>query len=879
MAFVIETRFLPLRICSYGSLRNDAYEKGGRKNGIQKARMTTTPFSFLQRRKAYDSSTVSLRAAPFTYSHWLKYSFSFFLTRRHRYTDLVSISPPALHCPKRWISFQPSSSSSFSTTAPSRPGTLVTTTAFTTTSGTSAPLSNFSSPFFSSWTPRKVASIQALGEDIFSRGNVHLKNVKHLHFLPEGLHSFPEVCFIGKPNVGKSSIISCLLHNAVLGRGGKYAGTTRLLKFFNVGDAIALVDTPGYGGWKLKKGTSSRQRKLLPAIRAQAFAILFRYLALRWRGKGLKRVYWVMEANAGSSSMCFQPRDEEILAFLQKERIPFTVILSKIDRHWRCFQEYRTSANRSTKNQFMVDKDGVPQLYSSCSTSSLVSSPSRNEKRIEGIGDASNQSPLSFFRAGVQRNMKEIFHFLGSEQIPILCVSANRFQPQRSLYMDSLRCDIVYQCVADLPDDSWSYNDLHEMSYAPPTADDLQDVQLQYPVESFVVPNDNNVSLAQMVDRHEKEKAKLLGRRDLTRQILPYTLPQSFGKPSVSSIGMVDKREGPERNHRVRKKAMETSVVREEKPPVFSSLAKSSPSFQNILDRSSAKEENRVGLLSHLLVRRKLLNSVSGELTSSIPEVVPPPNSTSFLPCNASNSSVPGENKELFLATIDKAASVLEEKTKYHSGWNCVPSPSGLMPSSNSFAAVNGVRIPSTLVPTCLEQTLKVDSDEIVSFAMKSGAGGFESLMVEEYLGDSDPESCTSFLEHSSIAKIQAGLEVHPDGTQKYSVFGDFSFPPFVGRHPSVRKKREKELLQKYVDRHRKNRSVALSAEGYMCPWLSASGKIGNIRSSVVGFVGGGRSGAVMKGLKESGFGGKSYSAGTLKHRGRATKKTGFWAT
>lgn len=882
MIFLNETRFLPLRICGLSALRDGTYENGSRKFGLQRVRKTTTPFSFLGRRKGYESKTDSLCAAPFTYLHLWNYSFSFFLTRRHGYIDLLSISPPVLHCPKRWISFQssPSSFSSFSAIASTRPEALVRSTAFTTTSATSASLlSNLSSPFSSSWTPRKVASIQALGEDIFSRGNVHLKNVKHLNFLPEGLHSFPEVCFIGKPNVGKSSIISCLLHNAVLGRGGKFPGTTRLLKFFNVGDAIALVDTPGYGGWKLKKGTSSQQRKLLPAIRAQAFAILFRYLALRWRGKGLKRVYWVMEANAGSFSMCFQPRDEEILAFLQKERIPFTVILSKIDRHWRCYQENRTSGNKSTKNHLMADKEMVPQLYSFRSTSSLVSSSYRTDKGIKSIVDASNQNPFSFFRAGVQRNMMEIFDFLGSDQIPILCVSANRFQPQRSLYMDSLQCDIVYQCVADLPEDSWSYKDLHAMSYSPPTADDLQAVQLEYPVESFVVPNNNNVSLAQMVDRHEEEKARLLGRRDVTRQILSRTLSQSIEELSLPPIGMVDKQEDSEQNHSVRINAMDTSVVREENPPVFSSVDHSSPSLRKILDRSNGKEENSVGLPSHLLTRRKLRKCVNGELTPSIPEVVLPSNSTSFLSCNASTSPLSGENKGLFLATIDKAASVLEEKSRCHSEWNGVPFSFDLMPSSNSFTAVNGVRIPSTLVPTCLEQTLKVDSDDIASFAMKSGAGGFESLMTDEYLGDSDPERCTSFLEHSSIAKIQAGLEVKPNGTQQCSVLSGSSSPSFVGKHPSVRKKREKALLRKYVDRHRKERSATLSAEGYMCPWLGASGKVGNSGSSVVGFGGGGRSGAVMKGLKKSGFGGKSYSAGTLKHRGRATKKTGFWAT
>ncbi len=56
-----------------------------------------------------------------------------------------------------------------------------------------------------------------------------------------------EVAFIGRSNVGKSSVINCLTENKHLAKTSKTPGRTRLINFFTVNEAVRLVDLPGYG--------------------------------------------------------------------------------------------------------------------------------------------------------------------------------------------------------------------------------------------------------------------------------------------------------------------------------------------------------------------------------------------------------------------------------------------------------------------------------------------------------------------------------------------------------------------------------------------------------------------------------------------------------
>ncbi|EMS70939.1 ribosome biogenesis GTP-binding protein YihA/YsxC [Ruminiclostridium cellobioparum] len=58
---------------------------------------------------------------------------------------------------------------------------------------------------------------------------------------------YPEIAFVGRSNVGKSSIINTLVNRKSLARVGGTPGKTRQINFYNVNDTFYLVDLPGYG--------------------------------------------------------------------------------------------------------------------------------------------------------------------------------------------------------------------------------------------------------------------------------------------------------------------------------------------------------------------------------------------------------------------------------------------------------------------------------------------------------------------------------------------------------------------------------------------------------------------------------------------------------
>lgn len=78
-----------------------------------------------------------------------------------------------------------------------------------------------------------------------------IKSAAKVGEFPES--SLPEVCFIGRSNVGKSSVINALLNRKNLVKVGKTPGKTRLLNFFDVDEKLVFVDLPGYGYAKVSK--------------------------------------------------------------------------------------------------------------------------------------------------------------------------------------------------------------------------------------------------------------------------------------------------------------------------------------------------------------------------------------------------------------------------------------------------------------------------------------------------------------------------------------------------------------------------------------------------------------------------------------------------
>ena len=73
----------------------------------------------------------------------------------------------------------------------------------------------------------------------------------------------PTVVFAGKSNVGKSSVINCLLNRKNLARVGSAPGKTTNINYFLVGEAVWFVDLPGYGYAKVSQAERDRWGRLM----------------------------------------------------------------------------------------------------------------------------------------------------------------------------------------------------------------------------------------------------------------------------------------------------------------------------------------------------------------------------------------------------------------------------------------------------------------------------------------------------------------------------------------------------------------------------------------------------------------------------------------
>ena len=79
--------------------------------------------------------------------------------------------------------------------------------------------------------------------------------------LPE--HNLPEIAFAGKSNVGKSSLINGLMNRKSLARTSAQPGKTQTINFYNINDAMYLVDLPGYGYAKVSKEVKEQWGRLI----------------------------------------------------------------------------------------------------------------------------------------------------------------------------------------------------------------------------------------------------------------------------------------------------------------------------------------------------------------------------------------------------------------------------------------------------------------------------------------------------------------------------------------------------------------------------------------------------------------------------------------
>ena len=125
--------------------------------------------------------------------------------------------------------------------------------------------------------------------------------------------NIPEYAFIGRSNVGKSSLINMLTNNKKLAKTSSTPGKTRLINHFLINDTWHLVDLPGYGYAKASKSEKKEFQKLISD-----------YFKIR---KQLILAFVLIDSRHGAQKI-----DIEFMKWLTLNDIAFAIIFTKIDK-------------------------------------------------------------------------------------------------------------------------------------------------------------------------------------------------------------------------------------------------------------------------------------------------------------------------------------------------------------------------------------------------------------------------------------------------------------------------------------------------------------------------------------------------------------------
>ena len=123
----------------------------------------------------------------------------------------------------------------------------------------------------------------------------------------------PEVAFVGRSNVGKSSLLNAIVGDRNCARVSKQPGRTQQINFFTIQDRISLADLPGYGYAAVSKKTrKSWDRLILDYLRGR---------------QNLRRIFMLIDSRHG-----IKANDEEIMDILDDSAVVYQIVLTKIDK-------------------------------------------------------------------------------------------------------------------------------------------------------------------------------------------------------------------------------------------------------------------------------------------------------------------------------------------------------------------------------------------------------------------------------------------------------------------------------------------------------------------------------------------------------------------
>jgi len=123
--------------------------------------------------------------------------------------------------------------------------------------------------------------------------------------------TLPEIAFVGRSNVGKSSLVNALTGQSALARVSRTPGRTRQINFFELGERLMLVDLPGYGYASAPEGERRTWQPMIEALKER---------------QSLRGLFVIVDARRGLTS-----GDEGLLDW-SAPRHRLHVLLSKADK-------------------------------------------------------------------------------------------------------------------------------------------------------------------------------------------------------------------------------------------------------------------------------------------------------------------------------------------------------------------------------------------------------------------------------------------------------------------------------------------------------------------------------------------------------------------
>lgn len=181
-----------------------------------------------------------------------------------------------------------------------------------------------------------------------------IKSVTSLNDSPKP--ALPEIAFVGRSNVGKSSLINCLVNIKNFARVSKQPGKTQTINYFSVDERFYLVDLPGYGFAKVSKQAQKGWQKFL-----EDYVI---------NSEHLRMLMLLIDSKVGPKE-----NDQQLVEWLEYNKISYRIIATKADK---------------------ISK----------------SARAAQEKLINGKLNQNPQEPLIFFSAKDRTGRQEVLKFI-----------------------------------------------------------------------------------------------------------------------------------------------------------------------------------------------------------------------------------------------------------------------------------------------------------------------------------------------------------------------------------------------------------------------------------------------------------------------------------